>query len=255
MIRKPLFFTTPLRGIKYHWVIYNLYYIWENKNETKRIIEHEPKIVILDSGVNYIFGKLKLKDYPKWYLENYTKIAEYVSRIIKQKTNAEVWVTCPDYPDDEHPGLVENNVEKTIENWIKIAKNYQPKNFKWLIVIQSRYKDLESFKYCLEKAKEIWDGYDLFGIGTVCKIKDVKLIEKFVKLARKELGKNVWLHAFGPTMKSIRYIVKYIDSFDSITIWHEALKGGYKNSKEVWDRFMKKWDKVINNRSLFEYLE
>jgi hypothetical protein len=250
---KPIiFFTPPTNKIARNVenVIFNLWYLINRSSGISRC--YYAKRVLIDSGINAIFEGMKLKEYPKKYLENYHIYAKRIARKIRRKNpNCEIWVVIPDYPADLPDNILENNVERTIENWLKF-KNKGDKSFVWMPSIQAKRMDFESFIYSIEKFKEIFgENYPIAGIGTVCKWKDVKLIEKYVRIAREKLP-NVWLHAFGPTVKSLPYIWKYINSFDSITLkWHVY---GSKGAYDVWEDYLAKFKELNNFGSLMKFL-
>jgi len=243
MTSKPLMFCTPNRGIEYPYVLYNMWYLINRPNEVKRIIDHKPKHVILDVGVNALFEVEKKKEYPKWFLNKYFMFADkFAGRIKALLPNCKVWVVIPDYPADIQDNPLENNVERTIQNWLRF-KDKQSKWFEWLPVIQAKTLDMESFVYCINEYKRIWKGYDKAGIGTVCKWRDVNVIKNYVRTARRHLP-NIWLHAFGPTKPSLPHIWRYINSFDSITnVFHVY---GSKGGLDVWNRYLQKWSFLDN---------
>jgi hypothetical protein len=239
-MKPPLLFLTPSTekiSKNVENVIFNVWYLRKYPYDVRKC--YYAKNIILDSGINPIFECMKLKEYPTNYLANYYLYVKIIVRKIKEKNpNCKIFVVIPDYPADIPDNPIENNVERTIENWIKF-KDLPSENFTWMPSLQAKKLDFESFKYSIKKFKEIFgENYKIAGIGSVCKWKDVRVIEKYCRIAREEL-KNTWLHAFGPTVKALPYIWKYINSFDSITInFH------FKNSKgseDVWEKYMKKF--------------
>ncbi|MEM5831557.1 MAG: hypothetical protein QXO40_05135 [Candidatus Aenigmatarchaeota archaeon] len=227
-------------------VIFNIHYLTKYPNDIKRCFY--AKRVILDSGIAPFFEKMKLKEYPKEYLENYYFYAIKIARKIKEK-NPEciIWVVIPDYPADVPDNPIENNVERTIENWLRFKDINTKDIFTWMPSLQAKKLDIESFLYSIKKFKEIFgENYPVAGIGSICKWKDVKLIEKYCRIARENLP-NTWLHGFGPTVKALKYIWRYINSFDSITITYH-LKNS-KGAEDVWNKYMKKFY-ILNNFGL-----
>jgi len=241
---KPIIFFTPsttkiAKEFNVENVIFNIWYLKKYPYDIRKC--YYAKRVLLDAGICPLFERQNKGEYPKSFLNNYHHYALKIARKIRNNNpNIEsIWVVIPDYPADlEFP--IPNNVERTIENWTKFKDKDTKGLFEWMPSLQAKRKDIESFKFSIKKFKEIFgEDYPIVAIGSVCKWKDVKLIEKYCKIARKELPKQ-WIHAFGPTVKSLPYIWRYINSFDSITtIFH------VKNSKgsiDVWKRYIKKFD-------------
>jgi hypothetical protein len=145
---KPIIFFTPptskiARNVEN--VIFNLWYLINRSSGIPRC--YYAKRVLIDSGINAIFEGMKLKEYPKRYLENYHIYARRVARKIRRKNpNCEIWVVIPDYPADLPDNILENNVERTIENWLKF-KDKGDKSFVWMPSIQAKRMDFESFVY------------------------------------------------------------------------------------------------------------
>jgi hypothetical protein len=248
-----IFFTPPTNKIARNVenVIFNLYHLLKYPSDIKKC--YHAKRVLIDAGINAFFERMKLKEYPQKYLENYHIYAKRIAMKIRRKNpKCEIWVVIPDYPADVPDNILENNVERTIENWLKF-KDKGDKTFVWMPSIQSKRMDLESFVYSIEKFKEIFgENYPIAGIGTVCKWRNVKLIEKYVRTAREKL-RNVWLHAFGPTVKALPYIWRYVNSFDSITINFHVR--GSKGVEDVWKKYTAKFERLNNFGLLLRYFE
>jgi hypothetical protein len=252
-IEKPLLFVTPSTvkiSKNCENVIFNVWYLTKYPTDIRRC--YSAKNILLDSGISPIFERMKLKEYPQEYLENYHVYVQKIVRRIKQNNpTCKVFAVIPDYPADLPDNPINDNVEKTIKNWIKF-KDIPSKDFIWMPSLQAKKLDFESFKYSIEKFKEIFgENYQIAGIGSVCKWKNVRVIEKYCKIARKKLT-NTWLHAFGPTIKALPYIWKYINSFDSITINFCFVNS--KGSEDVWKKYMRKFDFLKYFGSLNKFL-
>jgi len=246
---KPRFYAHPANYLKgsLEWP-----YIMVALDEAKGGFWSYAKHVIIDCGVDKYFFMHKLKDYPHSYVETYPSRVYRYSRM-------GAWIVIPDYPDDYHePGFLfkdgKDNVERTFEN-IERMHRYRHK-INWIYPVQAHYKDLLSFEESLERLKE----YEpkRIGIGTVCKISDVKLIGKFAMKARKAFP-DAWIHAFGPCLRSIIYIRPYVDSFDSSAQFISGSgKQAYVKNKakrvEAFNRWVNRLRDILAQRSLEEFI-
>jgi len=196
------FYTLPPRCFKYPFLFAN---IRTSKVLRGREFEH----AIIDCGVHVFKENPRLSDYPKHFLWRYTQKAE----ILTHKFRGKVWIVIPDYPDDYHPGQIRHNIEKTLRN---IEEFMSIKGVKWLPVLQSRYRDLLSFYESCERTRHLIGDYPRVAIGTVCKTKKLDFILECCKVARRFFPKS-WIHAFGPTLKAVPLITKYINSYDSMS--------------------------------------
>jgi hypothetical protein len=164
---------------------------------------------LIDSGVDKWFFYEKLSDYPAEYLENYLQTARELTELFP-----EAWVTIPDYPDDYQHKLCwkgnETNVDLTLRN---IEKFLSVDGVNWLPVIQAEFLNLENFRSTCREVQRTYDPARI-AIGTVCKTNNIKFIVRCCQEARRVFPKT-WIHAFGPTLKAIRFIQHEINSFDS----------------------------------------
>jgi len=78
------------------------------------------------------------------------------------------------------------------------------------------------------------------------------LIKQYIKIARRELPET-WLHAFGPTKRSLPYIWRLINSFDSITNSFHVF--GSKGGMDVWNRYIKKFSELKYYGSITKWLK
>jgi len=165
--------------------------------------------VIIDCGVHIFKENPDLTDYPKSFLWRYAQKAE----ILTHKFRGKVWIVIPDYPDDYHPGQIVANIEKTIRN---IKEFISIEGVEWLPVLQSRYRDIFSFYESCERTRRLIGDYPRVAIGTVCKTKKLSFIVECCRVARRFFP-NSWIHVFGPTLKVVPLITKYINSYDSMS--------------------------------------
>lgn len=167
---------------------------------------------IIDAGVETFFFIRKLKNYPEDFLKMYYYRAQLTTNHFGKER---IWVTIPDYPDDYEQELTwengKTNIEKTFDN-IQRFHNYQ--EVEWIYPLQANYLNRKSFREACKKLKDEFNP-KIVGIGTVCKTKNIPFITYCVREARLILGKEVWLHAFGPTLLALPKIWFYLDSFDS----------------------------------------
>jgi len=202
-----IFFTTPPEGIYYP-------YLLANYRNVEKLIARKFELMLVDSGVFYWFFKRRMEDYPAWYLDEAMRIAFKLSRIYGDK----VWFTIPDYPSDYYPTDWRRNVERTFAN---IERFRRMEGVEWVYVIQGPYpfnpddriSCLEAFEDSCKRMKKY--APKRLGIGTICKGNDLKFIVECCKIAR-EYFPDEWIHAFGPSLKSIPLIRPYINSFDSM---------------------------------------
>lgn len=251
---KPRFYVHPasLQRLRYPYLMFNM-------GEKRRIgkeswFYHDWfKHAIIDSGVETFFFVKRLRDYPKDFLEMYKWKAIYTSRIFGRNR---VWFTIPDYPDDYEHKLTwekgKDNVDKTIDN---IKRFHKIREVEWIYPVQARYLDRDSFLDSCERVKSF--DPKIIGIGTVCKTRNVKFIHYCVKKAREIFGKDVWIHAFGPTLKSLPKIYHYIDSFDSSAqFWINGRMVKNKDERIIaFNEWLRKIKEIIKQPSLTDFLE
>jgi hypothetical protein len=257
-MREVRFYTLPPTGIRYPYVLLNMHN-W--KNESRRIglkdLKNDGfKHVLIDCAVDKWFFIERRKDYPKDFLENYAKQAKELSKKFEG-----CWITIPDYPDDYEHQLCwrdgKDNVDLTFENIERFSKI---EGINWIFPLQSRFLDINSFRDACKRMKD----YDpqIIGIGTVCKTNKINFIVKCVKIARKEFP-HAWIHAFGPTLKAIKFIFPLINSFDSTAYFIKPNKDleGPRMCKTMEERrryfywWIMKLNKILNKKTLFDYVD
>ena len=160
----------------------------------------------MDPGIS-IFKKLS--EYPSLFLQRWLSIARWTH----DRTHGKTWITIPDYPDDENPGLTGDNVGRTLNNikWFIKKDDSLP----WLAVLQAKYLNPFSFFESCERTKELLGDFPRIGIGTVCKTRKLDFIEYCCKVARTFFPTSS-IHAFGLTLSAIPRVKDIINSFDSL---------------------------------------
>jgi len=202
---------------------------------------------ILDPGIS-IFKNVP--EYPSGFLQRWLSIAKWTV----ERTNGKVWVTIPDYPDDENPGLTGDNVGKTLNN-IKWFMEKDP-NLPWLVVLQARYLNPFSFFESCERTKDLlgdYGDYPRIGIGTVCKTRKLEFIEYCCRVAR-TVFPRAWIHAFGLTLRALPRVKNHIDSFDSsaFTFPVTPLREGYDG---IWGQARTDSEKTVYFKRYVEHIE
>jgi len=228
------FYTTPPTEIPYPYVLINarnpaLDYIIANRKFIRAII--------IDSGVE-MFRDPKIKDYPKGWFNHLLGLFRRVTRIT---SNAIVWVTVPDYPDDYHPRALwtngKTNIERTLDNIVYALSSYPEVN--WLVPIQGHNKQPSSVIYALE----LYDKHDiplnrLLAIANLCVEKSDKIMVLTIKQAHNWLMHNgimPKIHIFGPDVGAVKKAREYIYSFDS-TAWTKPRVSGSWSAKDNKER-------------------
>lgn len=203
------FYTNPPTGIQYPYILFNIY---NHKREITRLklrsadwLQH----CLIDSGVDKLFFYDKLTDYPTEYLSKYLSTARKLTELFP-----DAWITIPDYPDDYQHKLCwkdgKTNVDLTLQN---IEKFITIDGINWLPVIQSEFLNLKRYQ---ETCREVRMRYNpsRVAVGTVCKTNNIRFIIKCIQETRRRFP-TAWIHAFGPTLKAIKFIQHEINSFDS----------------------------------------
>jgi len=207
------FFTLPPYTISYPFVLINA----NRPEEGLRYIRKHHRVireVIIDSGVE-IFRNPSIKEYPNNIFSKlvalYKKVKMYVDN---------VYVVCPDYPDDYRPKQLwldgKDNIERTIDNVVVCLYVYSDVN--WLLPIQGHYRNPKSILKCIDAYWAIgaWNRVKIAGIANLCTENDIGIIRDTIKLARMHIPEDIKLHGFGINLKAIRYVHRYLDSFDSM---------------------------------------
>jgi len=220
--------------------------------ELQRALSTRFEHLIVDSGVNRFFRRMKLQEYPEGYLEWYAERAEWLYRTFGDR----VWVVLPDYPSDYSENPIPNNLEKTlrnIERFIDIKAN-------WIIVIQARYLDYNGYLKSLKLYSDLLPDYPRIAIGTLC-TRAPKRYALFVARATRRYFPKSWIHVFGPSLRILPDIAPYIDSIDtaayySIPRWLRGTKPKFTED-EIAESWIEKAHKTTNKKhgKLPDYLQ
>jgi len=175
-----------------------------------------------------MFRDPKIKEYPsgnRGWIFRIANIYKYVKNIVP---NAEVYATCPDYPDDYHHKSLwtsesVTNIERTVEN-VRICTS-EFKDVNWLIPVQGWAEDPRSLLRSLEYYRDmgVLDRYRFYAVANLCIERDDDIIVSSLILVRsffKEIGilDDVKIHVFGMKIQTLRRVKNMIYSFDS-TAW------------------------------------
>jgi len=185
------------------------------------------KSIIIDSGVE-IFRKDGIRDYPYGAKAWIRRLVNLYRRVRALAPNAEVFVTCGDYPDDYRPRSLWindkiTNIERTAENVRFCVSEFRDVN--WLIPIQGWYRNPAGLLLSIEYYHKmgILDRFKYYAIANLCVEPDSDLIHRSVLAVRKALKDlgvldDVKLHVFGLKIQSLKKVKGLIHSFDS-TAW------------------------------------
>lgn len=200
----------------------------------RTVRSHGFRHLICDVGVE-IFAK-GAKEYPAGFFEEYIRAAKYYTSFLGDK----IWFVIPDYPDDYVNNPIEDNVERTLRN---IERFFKVDGVNWVFPLQADYMDLESFRYSCREVRKYNPAR--VAIGTVCKTNNVEFIERCCRMARMYFP-GAWIHAFGPTLRALPRILRYIDSWDSSAFFTSRIPGQRmcKNKREREQYYREYLDKV-----------
>ncbi len=219
------YYTLPPKGIDYPWLFVNM-------RKYKLLFHYSFEHAIVDSGVEYFFNHLRVKDYPRSYLAWYKHKSKELSKIFGEDRIA---IVIPDYPDDYEKGLTYedkmDNVDKTLRN---IEDFISVDGVTWIPVIQSRLHDSYSFWDSAMRVREIVGDYPIVAVGTVCKSKNLSWIRWCLMNARRRFP-NSWIHAFGLTLSALRMVKRVVNSFDS-QLW-DSRRVLWKRARRLIDSF------------------
>jgi len=209
------FYTLPPRAVAYPFILINANRWREGYNYIR---EHRKQIqsVILDSGIE-IFRDPNIKDYPAGHLHKLVRIYDLITRYVR---TGEVYVTCPDYPDDYNPGSLwlsetVTNIERTIQSIEKCVTKFP--NVNWLIPIQGHNRKPKSLAKSITLLDElgILDKYDFYAIANICVERRHAIMLKAINIV-KLLLPNKRIHVFGLDLDVARKVRNKIFSFDSL---------------------------------------
>jgi len=188
--------------------------------------------LLVDSGVNRFFRRMKLKEYPKGYLEWYAERAAWLYRTFGDR----VWVVLPDYPSDYAENPIPDNLEKTLRNVERLIDVKAA----WVVVVQARYLDREDYLRALRLYSDMLPDYPRVAIGTLC-TRAPRWYASFVARATRRFFPKSWIHVFGPSLRILPDISPYVDSIDSVAYYviPRWLRGA--KSRFTEDEVAKSW--------------
>jgi len=168
--------------------------------------------VILDSGVE-IFRNPEVKDYPLGHIKHMLITYHQIRQLCP---NSEVYLTCPDYPDDYNPGSLwlseeVTNIERTAENIRMCVSKYPDVN--WLIPLQGHYRKPRSVLKMINLIADILDEWDYVALANLCVERSWKVVRDTYNLARLMLPRHR-IHVFGLDLDYAKRLRPY--SFDSL---------------------------------------
>ena len=199
--------------------------------------------LIVDSGVNRFFKRLRLKEYPRWYLEAYGWHAERLYRLYGDR----VWVVAPDYPDDYEGNRMPRNTERTLRNVEWFLSSFEAN---WLVVVQARYLDLAAYREALRTYRRLVGDYPRIGIGTLC-TRAPREYARRVAMATRRFFPESWIHVFGPSLRILKAITPYVDSIDTTAYYRvpRNLRGrGPVSRQQAAMEWLKAARKAVKNK-------
>jgi len=219
---KPIFYTMPPSNVPYFFILINMNKFSSQLSYVKKF-RRSIEAIIIDSGVE-IFRNKDIFDYPEGGQGRVDRAAYAYYRLKRLLGNGvRIWVTVPDYPDDYHHRQLwlsdkETNIERTIRNINYAVDNYP--DVDWLIPIQGHNKQPKSIIRAITPLQEsgILNKYNQVAIANLCVEDNTDILASTVRIARELIGKNKWIHVFGPKLRALKRIKRLIDSFDS-TSW------------------------------------
>ena len=220
--------------------------------ELRRALSTRFGHLIVDSGVNRFFRRMRLQEYPEGYLEWYAQRAEWLYRVFGDR----VWVVLPDYPSDYRENPIPNNMERTLRNivrFIDVKAN-------WVVVIQARYLDYQDYLRALKVYSDLLPDYPRVAIGTLCTSAPKCYAVQVAKATRGWFPRS-WIHVFGPSLRVLPEIAPYIDSIDtaayySIPRWLRGTKPKFSEDEVARSWISRALEAAggRRNRSLLDYV-
>jgi len=232
------FYTTPPKDVNYDYMLIN--------PKTYKRLKYKPfKHAIADCGV-LIFHDEAIKEYPYYFLPKWKYYARFLSDMYGVDR---IWCTIPDYPDDYNPGQFGDNVEMTLKN---VENFITTERVNWVISLQSRFLDIDSFEHGCQVVKERYGDYPRLAIGTVCKTNNLKFIKDCCTMAR-DYFPHSKLHAFGMTLTAYSHVYGIIDSWDSMawTFPRVSGRGSAKNKVEREQFFYQYLDRIKKLQNIY----
>ncbi len=246
----------PYPDMHYPYIIVNVF----DETSFRYVDPKSVRSVIIDSGVQTVFHRYGLKEYPGGYQAWIVKMVKWW-RFVKMLVG-EAYAVVPDYPSDYKNNPIDDNIERTIRN-IEYATTRYP-NVKWIIPIQGKKDDVVSIVKTFNQVVNmgILDKYDYIAIAPTCTTHNVKFLRDVAVLIWRRIkqieksGHYIRIHMFGTNMKSWKHIAPYIDSTDTIVTnyWCLTLIGKMcttrKEKEKAWQAFLQRVSEVSVIRRL-----
>lgn len=191
---------------------------------------YPPRRILIDTGVEKLFAKLRLVDYPEWWIARYVNtVHRFVSRYGR---SAEVIYTIPDIPVD-YPGresLWPWNAERTVQ-YIELFRDRYIDALKPGIpmpVVQGRRDDIKSVVDVYTRHEHLYNEFEVVALGPTCTTRRWRLLARLILTFDRVVSRP--FHSFGAHIKAIEKVLKWnprrFRSFDSSAYyWVESGDG------------------------------
>jgi len=177
------------------------------------------KSIIFDTGVEKLFKRMNLRDYPEWYIKQYVSMVKRIA--VQYGRSIEVVYTIPDIPVDypNRESLYPWNVQRTVE-YIELFRDRYIDYLKPALampVVQGRKDDIRSVLDTYFRYEHLYNEFPLIGLGPTCSTKNWLLLGRLIV----SFDRNVMrpFHSFGAHLKAIEWVLKWkprnFRSFDS----------------------------------------
>lgn len=167
--------------------------------------------VFLDSGAQQFYSKIKGLRYP-YSAKQYVDFAARVGADLVATLDLPLDILVP-------RGLsVGEGVKSTVDLSVEVVAAAEELGLSAKIVpVLQGYDSPEQWLECLDLFKQHGvspQKFRLWGLGSLCMAKSVKLVRSVVSEVKKALG-DAAIHVFGVSMNSLRKIYNLIDSYDT----------------------------------------
>ena len=180
---------------------------------------HDIISILVDTGVDTLFKRYNLVDYPEWYIPKYI---EFIKAVTARASNdTEVLYTIPDVPVDYdgREKLYPWNVERTLEyielfkaKYINLLRPAKP-----VPVVQGAKDDIDSIIRTYKENKSLFDEFEIIGLGPTCHTRNWRKLGKMILAFDRVVNRP--FHSFGAHIKAIIWVLqwnpKHFRSFDT----------------------------------------
>jgi len=203
---------------------------WNGKFRLPRELKFASEIFV-DSGAQQFYRYFNGLDYP------YSAI-EYVDFAVNLGANL---IATLDLPLDilTPRGLdVKAGLKKTVDYGVNIYEYAEKLGISNKVVpVLQGFDDASQWLECLDLYKDHGIQSDIWGIGSLCMTKSIKLVSSVIQQLRNELEEKK-LHVFGLALNALKKVFKFIDSFDTSAWVYWAKMDG---AVFVWDPLRKRF--------------